>query len=215
MVPLEKKTPGLRTEQHFLVDTNTRRLWLGVIAGGAGLIVLLSLGVWWTVRAVLRMLWPERHPLARALRRFGTPGEVAALIEKDSYLRARLRVGPVHFLGGWMVCSSGLIGYKVFRLDDLVWVYQIVVTGSGRHHLARFHDRHGAWAQVNGREPEINAILTAIARPRPWLLAGYALDLEQMWHNDRAALVEIVDQRKKQPPEELLSSQPEQTPDQS
>ncbi len=44
----------------------------------------------------------------------------------------------------------------------------------------------------------MNQVLESAAQRAPWLLTGYSADLEKTWKQNRAAVVEAVEQRRQQ-----------------
>jgi hypothetical protein len=194
--PLVEKAPGLKAVLlPYVVDTSTRHFHFWAVTGLLAVAVLLGTGLSLIVRALRRTVRPERHPLAQALERFGPSHEVAAAIGQEARVGPVLRVGPVDFVGRWVICSAPK-GYKVFRLDDLVWVHKLVVRGQGTQYWAKLFDRHGVSFEVCGKEGKIDGILAAVAAQAPWLIAGYDPRLEQLWKEDPAGLVGYVEQRR-------------------
>jgi hypothetical protein len=216
-----RRAPGRKEVLPYVVDANQGVFYMGAVAELVLLLVPLGLGGWLVVRALRRTWRPERHPIARALARFGTPREVADAIEQETGAVQRLRVGPVEFRGRWLLCRALGQGYKVFCLDDLVWVYKLIMRINGvPHYWARLFDRHGESFQVRSSENRVNAILSGVAVQAPWLITGYGEALEQAWKSNPASLIGAVEQRRQKffreqgppaepPPENEISRGPE------
>jgi hypothetical protein len=194
---LIKQVPDFeKTLLPVVLDANKAKFYMEAI----GLLVLplvpLAFGIWLTLRALRRAWQPDRHPIARALVRFGTPHEVAESIEQEG--GPLLRVGPVEFHGCWLLCRTLGQGCKVFRVEDLVWVYKLIMRINGvPGYWAKLYDRHGESFQVGDSEKRVDAILIGVAGLAPWLIAGYDSMLEEHWKNNPANLIEAVEERKR------------------
>src|SRR5262249_32048426 len=56
--------------------------------------------------------------------------------------------------------------------------------------------RDGRRLQANGREPDINAILSWLRTNMPWVLLGYSRELENLYRRRLPELVASVDARR-------------------
>jgi hypothetical protein len=90
------------------------------------------------------------------------------------------------------------------RIEDIVWAYKQVTQHrtngipTGKTYNAQFWDRHGVRITVSGKEPVVNQALEAVAQRSPWVLAGFSPELEKTWKQNRAAVIEAVEQRRRQ-----------------
>src|SRR5262245_24736544 len=138
----------------------------------------------------------------RALGRFGPPDYVAGQIDAEMSPE-NPKVGNVQLTPNWLVqASSANLGAT--RIEDIVWAYKQVTqhrtngVPTGKTYAAHIWDRHGVCITVAGKEPIVNQVLETISRRTPWILAGYSADLEKTWKQDRAAVLDAVDQRRRQ-----------------
>jgi hypothetical protein len=152
-------------------------------------LVLTGLGLW-------RILRPEGHALARALRRFGPPAEVAVAIDRSGQ---PVRVGPLEFAGDWLVCRSPRGAWIVFRHDDLLWVHKLVETvNRTTYHQVKIYDRLGAVFVGGGQSEEMDAVVDALTERNPWLVVGWDERVEKQWREDPASLVPRVEERREE-----------------
>jgi hypothetical protein len=178
----------------------------GVIVGLLFLIAFLVPGLVLTGRGLRRLMSPETHPLARALQRFGPPGEIADAI---GWPGEQLRLGPIEFAGDWLVCKSPRSGLTVFRCDDLVWVHKLVVTvNRTQTHRIKLYDRLGVRFEGSGRADLIELAVAAITQRLPWLVVGWDERVEKQWIDDAASLGPRVEERR----QELLQRAPGREP---
>ncbi len=200
LAKLEADVPGLRGAfLPYVMNAQPRQFVSGVISWMIPLGLVFGLGLWMAGKGVVRTIWPSRHPIARALGRFGPPGEIAAAIEEEVGARGVLSVGSVDFLGRWLLCRAPFRGFQVFRIDDLVWAHKSVVRVNGVPHFwAKLHDRDRKSFSVQSSEQKIDALLTAILTQAPWVIAGYDARLEETWKTNPAELIEAVGQRRAQ-----------------
>ncbi|MFL5803300.1 MAG: DUF6709 family protein [Roseiflexaceae bacterium] len=173
----------------------------GYIALGLG-IPLFLLCVWGLMRAIKRSNDPSVHPIMRALSRFGPADYVAGQI--DAELQAdHPKVGKLHLTPSWLVQAASA-RLDATRLDDVVWAYKQVTQHrtngipTGKTYAAQIWDRYGVCITVAGKEAFVNQALEAAAQRAPWLLTGYSAELEKTWKQNRAAVIDAVEQRRRQ-----------------
>ncbi len=136
----------------------------------------------------------DQHPLAKSLCRFGIPREVADTIETETAGIRRFRIGRITLLDRWLDC-----GAHVFRVDDLVWIYKLVVRVNGSPvYYVKLHDRHGYQTSMAMKERHVDATLTALFTLSPWVFAGFDPQLDNAWKTNRARLIDAVDQRRQE-----------------
>jgi hypothetical protein len=173
----------------------------GYVALGLG-IPLFGLCLWGLARAIRRSNDPSAHPILRALGRFGPPDYVASQIDAEMQAE-HPKAGAVHLTPNWLVHSAPA-SLSATRIDDVVWAYKKVTQHrtngipTGKTYAAQIWDRHGVCITVTGKEPAVNQALEAVAQRSPWVLAGYSPDLEKTWKQNRAAVIEAVEQRRRQ-----------------
>jgi hypothetical protein len=165
-------------------------------------ILLFGLCVFGSVRAIRRSRNPLKHPIMRALGRFGPPTDIAGQIDAELLLD-HPKVDRLHLTPNWLVQASSS-SLTATRIDDIVWAYKQVtqrrVNGvpAGKSYMAQIWDRHGVCISIAGSETFVNQAIESAARRAPWMLAGYNADLEKAWKSNRAAVLATVDQRRAQ-----------------
>jgi len=165
-------------------------------------IALFGVCVFGIVRAIRRIRNPLKHPIMRALGRFGSPADIAGQIDAE-LLVDHPKIDQLHLTPNWLVQASSS-SLTATRIDDIVWAYKQVtqrrVNGvpAGKSYTAQIWDRHGVCITVAGSETFVNQAIESAARRAPWMLAGYNTDLEKAWKSNRAAVLATVDQRRAQ-----------------
>jgi len=165
-------------------------------------IALFGVCVFGIVRAIRRIRNPLKHPIMRALGRFGPPADIAGQIDAE-LLVDHPKVDRLHLTPHWLVQASSA-SLTATRIDDIVWAYKQVtqrrVNGvpAGKSYTAQIWDRHGVCITVAGSETFVNQAIESAARRAPWMLAGYNTDLEKAWKSNRAAVLATIDQRRAQ-----------------
>jgi uncharacterized protein DUF6709 len=197
----ENEAPELRGAfLPYMLNTDGFR-GTGYVALALG-IPLFGLCLFGIVRAIQRSADPMTHPIMRALGRFGPPDYVASQL--DAELQAdHQTVGKLHLTPSWLVQATTST-LDATRIDDVVWAYKKVTqhrtngVPTGKTYAAQFWDRHGVCITVSGKEALVNQVLEAAAQRAPWMLAGYSAELEKTWKANRAAVLEAVEQRRRQ-----------------
>jgi hypothetical protein len=173
----------------------------GYVGLGLG-IPLFGLCLWGLARAIRRSNDSSTHPILRALGRFGPPDYVASQIDAEM-LAEHPKVGGVHLTPSWLVHAAPA-NLSATRIEDVVWAYKQVTQHrtngipTGKTYAAQIWDRHGVRITVIGKEPVVNQALEAVAQRSPWVLAGFSPELEKTWKQNRAAVIEAVEQRRRQ-----------------
>jgi hypothetical protein len=198
---IEREVPDVRGAfLPYMLNTDSFR-GTGYVALGLG-IPLFGLCLWGLARAIRRTNDPSTHPILRALGRFGPPDYVAGQIDAEM-LAANSKVGGVHLTPNWLIHAAPA-SLSATRIDDVVWAYKQVTQHrtngipTGKTYAAQIWDRHGVCITVTGKEPVVTQALEAVAQRVPWVLAGYSPELEKTWKQNRAAVVDAVEQRRRQ-----------------
>ncbi len=126
----------------------------------------------------------------------------SAQIENEAILGSE-EVGSLQFTSNWLVQYSGST-FKATRFDDVVWLYRHTVqrksygVTTGKTHSAMIWDRHGTSITVQGKEEQVNTMLTAVMSRAPWAVGGYNDQLNNGWKKDRSNFIAAVDRRKQE-----------------
>jgi len=190
---LEKEKPGIKSFLlPYIVDAQPENFRVNVIMGLVLVGILAAVGFGLATWAVWRMGNPARQRLARSLKRFGTPHEVADTIAAETASAQPFRIGGITLVGRWVDCRSNIL-----RVDDLIWIYKLVVRINGvpTYHI-KMYDRHGFEVSVAMKDKHVDAVLTALSKLAPWVLTGYDAKLEDFWKNKRQVMIDAVAERR-------------------
>src|SRR5262249_58833420 len=125
----------------------------------------------------------------RALSRFGPADYVAGQIDAEMQA-AHPNVDKLHLTPSWLVQAT-TTRLDATRLDDVVWAYKKVTRHRGGvTYAAQIWDRHGVCISIDGKEAFVNQALEASAGHAPWMLTGYTAEVEQIWKQNRAAVID-------------------------
>ena len=184
--------------------------WIGL----AICLPLYVLGIWNVTKALRRMARPERHPIGRALARFGKPTEIAAAIDAEIKEDGRVPVGRATLTRSWFLRPS-TFGMDVIHASELVWIYKKVTKHStngiptGTTFTTVIHTRYGGAVEVAGNERLTECLLQELHQRAPWVLAGFDQQLAGFWKSDPGGVVAAVDDRRRQVlGEEVLEAKP-------
>jgi Family of unknown function (DUF6709) len=197
----ESESPALRGAflPYMLNTDGFRGYGYGWLAIGVPLFGLCLFGL---ARAIGRSNDLSKHPIMRALGRFGPPAEVAGQLDAELLAEHR-QVGQLHLTPNWLVQASKST-LAATRIEDVVWAYKKVIqrrvngVPAGKSYVAEIWDRHGVSVTIGGSETVVNQVLEVTCQRAPWLLAGFSPDLEKAWKSNRAAMIAAVDQRRQQ-----------------
>ncbi|MBI1916856.1 MAG: hypothetical protein HYS12_19285 [Planctomycetes bacterium] len=194
---LETEVPALRGKWlPFTMDATSRFRFGGYLLVVAPLSLLGVTGLWLLSKATARSLRPEKSPPGLALSRLGNPEEVASAIDIEA--ERAVQVAGSHLSASWLWRLEET-SVSVFRLDEIVWVYKTVLhTGLISTPSYKVFDRHGVSMQVTFAEPEVDRFIYEISSRVPWVITEYTPHLDALWHRNRQAFLELVDQRRQQ-----------------
>jgi hypothetical protein len=184
----------------FMLDTSDFRT-NGYIGLGLGLLlVLVACGL--LLRLVGRILNPLKHPIMRALKRFGDPEDIAAQIDREMD-SDHTKLGQMHLTSNWLLQRNGAI-LNVTRLNDVMWLYQMVTqhrtngVPTGKTYAAHIWDRYGVCIIIPGKEDAVKKVLETVFQRVPWVAAGHTDEIAKAWKADRVRFAAMIDQRRTQ-----------------
>jgi hypothetical protein len=191
-------------KSHIFV--NEPDLWAAtfpVMLDTTGLVLvalLLILGLWAIFLSNRRGEDPERHPLCKALSKYGPLYTLVPEIDTEFSAGASALSG-VTFTQNWVIKCS-VFQTLVMRRDEIVWVYKkrtkhsvnFIPTGTTFSSILR--DSRGKLVEVSASEEHVNNLLAFIAQPMPWIIVGYDRKIEKLYKKQRQSFVETVTQRK-------------------
>jgi len=141
-----------------------------------------------------------KHPISKRLARHGYLPVVVSQIENELAVPCWSH-GKLHATANWLVYAPGA-DFQAMRLSEVVWLYKRVIQRRtygipvGKTFAAHIFDSHGQKIEVSAKnEQAVNAILESVVQAASWALAGYDKEIEKIWNNNRAAVVNAVNQR--------------------
>ncbi len=177
--------------------------------GLAVAIPLVLLNFWNISKGVSRLSNMEKHPLARALQKYGDPSEVAEKIQAEYDSDERENIGSATLTRSWMIHPK-TFGVDAVFLGDAVWTYKSVTQHyhngipTGKTYFASICDIHGGQVSVQLKnEAMCDQFVRAVAQRVPWVMAGYDKGIEELWKKNKPAVFEMAEQRRKDLMEEL------------
>ncbi len=171
-------------------------LIMGYVVIGA----LVLSGLWALIQSKRRAEMPERHPLCKALSKYGPLYTVVPEIDREFDV-ARSTIGGATFTVNWII-SCGLGKSLVMRRDEIIWVYKkrtkhsvnFIPTGTSYGLIVR--DTRGNLLEISESEQSVNSYLSSLAEQTPWVIFGYDGKLEKLYKKRREAFVASVSERK-------------------
>ena len=196
---IEQAEPGLKGQfLPFVLDTVDYRD-NGYWALGIGIPILVLLG-WNLAKWAARTSDRSAHPIIRKLRAYGEPEMISMEIENE-ITQAPQAIGVAVVTRSWLFAPF-VFGLKIARLPDVVWAYKKVIRHyhsfipTGKTYSALLFSRSGESFEVSMKEKKIDELLQGVAARVPWVIAGFSNEIQAMWKNNRAALIQAVDEKR-------------------
>ncbi len=198
---VDARAPGVKNDfLPFMLDMGDFRTpgYIGLAI--AAVVLLLSLYA--LSRWMARNSDMTKHPIMRALERFGDPEAVASQIEMEIGSVAPAKA-PLIFTRNWVLQAKSA-SLTATRLSDVMWAYKKVTQHrtngipTGKTFAALIWDKHGVCITVNGKEKVVDQALLDVLNKSPGAIAGYSAEIQQMWKQNRAGFVAAVEQRRQQ-----------------
>jgi hypothetical protein len=200
-------SPDGRRFLAYRLDATRYFRFVGYYRAVLPLALLAGVSCGFILLAAVRTWNPNRHPLARALARFGPPGAAAEAVEADG---PAVRLAGAWLAPRWLVYPGGTRPV-VFRRDDLLACCEFVLQGDREVHGCRLVDCQGTCLTLTGPRAEIERLCAELSARAPWLVLGTGLDTAAAWERDLKTLAEVVRQRRRQgyqQPRHVLCSPP-------
>lgn len=156
------------------------------------------------VIALRRRGHPERHPLVKDLAKLGVWEEVARDIEKELQQSNHLFQHRKFLMTRSWLFQPRFLGLKVVRLDQIAWMYEQVTQHytngipSGKTYRTFLWLRDGVCLQLECGKGDAQTLMTEIWERVPWVLVGHSDENRNLWHNNRNALLQGLDERRRQ-----------------
>lgn len=176
------------------------------------LLLVIGIGCYGFVLALVRSNHWERHPAVKQLLRFGTPDEMLWRFEKEiqetgetGRLDFSSKIQTLWMTKSWLFWQSGL-HVTLIWLQDLVWAYEKKVQAraygipAGKTYSVEIYEKSGKWRSLPFlRNQEIPfAFVAALSQRCPWLFVGYTEENKQLWHSHRREMVTRAEATQKQ-----------------
>ena len=144
-----------------------------------------------------------KHPISKRLARHGDVPVVVSEIENELVM-PRWSHGKLHTTANWLVYAPGA-DFQAMRLPEVAWLYKHMTQRRtygipvGKTFAAHIFDSHGQKIEMTAKnERDVEAILEGAVQAAPWAIVGYDKEIEKTWNKNRAAVVEMVNQRRQQ-----------------
>ncbi len=197
---IAKDYPGVKDSfMPFVLDTASYRQPGFIGLAVAAVILLLSLFGLFTW--ISRSSNPLNHPIMKGLKRFGDPQATAGQIEMEM-VGDPVTAGKLRFTRSWLFQATNTT-FKAMRLNDVMWIHKQVTQRrtngipSGKSYAVMIYDRYGTIMTVPAKDKQVDEMIQGVVNRAPWVIAGYNLDIQNMWKSNRQNFIATVDQRRK------------------
>jgi hypothetical protein len=159
------------------------------------------------VVGVIRAVDRTKHPLWKALSRYGNPSEIASQIDSEFAQPGTFKLGKVHLSRSWLL-YQGFGFSSLFSLAHVVWVYKATRRGSLvstsllysiiRQLFPRYYLRiAGTSSQRLGQyqvpgSSAADQLIEQIKARAPWAIIGFTNEHQQAWTRDYKLVVQRV-----------------------
>jgi hypothetical protein len=171
-------------------------LILGYIVIG----ILVMSGLWAVVKSKRREEMPGRHPLCKALLKYGPLYTLVPEIDAE-FAVVNSTFGGATFTRNW-VLSCWLTKSFVMRRDEIIWIYKkrtkhsVNFIPTGTSYALVLRDTRGKLLELSGSEQIVNSYLTSLAEQTPWVIFRYGSKIEKLYKKQREAFARSVLERK-------------------
>jgi hypothetical protein len=156
---------------------------------------LLLFAIWSIYRVVQRQNDVAKHPIIKAISRYGSP-DIARQLDIELGPDA-VRLRKVTITPSWIVLPTAF-GLSICHIPDIIWAYKKVTKHSvnfiptGKSYAVMVWDRYGISLELSASLKKADAILQTLVGSVPWAVFGYTDELKQAM-NDWPAAVAFVD----------------------
>lgn len=157
------------------------------------------IAVWNFLKVKRRSENLEEHPIAKQLKQYGNPRDIAVAIENEIRSAPLFRSSNVIITPNW-VLVNGMWSTTVAKLEDLIWFYRketqhsvnFIPTGKSQSSVFCFVGTH---AEIAGSSLDTtNDLLTVVAQHAPWAYAGYSDEVHRLWKSSKDLMIRNVRQ---------------------
>jgi hypothetical protein len=161
---------------------------------------LVVSGLWMFFLSKRRIEMPERHPLCKALSKYGPLYSVVPEIDSD-VAAGTSSFSSVTFSRNWII-SCWLTQVAVIRRDEIIWVYKkrtkhsvnFIPTGSSYSLVLR--DARGKLLELSNSEQMVDGYLASLGQQTPWVIFGYDRKLEKLYKKELQSFTQTVSGRR-------------------
>jgi hypothetical protein len=182
-----------------MLDTsNYRSIGWKMLALGLPAMLLC---VWNVIKAARRLGNHDLHPLAKVMRRFGEPSEVACHIERESAGEKMHMIGGAIFTRSWLIRST-MFSVDLVHLADAAWMYKSRISTylygvpAGTSFGTVLCDIRGKAFSFRLSDSQCDAFIIAVSHRVPWILVGFDDKLQQLWKKNKQAIYDMVESRR-------------------
>lgn len=149
-----------------------------LILGYIVISILVISGLWALVNSKRRKEMPERHPLCKALLKYGPLYTLVPEIDAE-FAAANSTFGGATFTRNW-VLSCWLTKSFVMRRDEIIWIYKkrtkhsVNFIPTGTSYALVLRDTRGKLLELSGSEQIVNSYLASLADQTPWVFSDTA-----------------------------------------
>lgn len=192
------ETPSLQGHfMPFMLKTNNFRMggfiWIGisVVLGAISLILILT--------TTLHLGNTDRHPVMKELKPFGEPKRIAGEINAE-LTAGKLETKLATLTENWLIIFKGL-NFQATKYSDVIWLYKKITqhrtygVPTGKTFMAMIYDKHGQTISLQGKEADVDEVLTLVAQKAPQAIKGYAVQLFNLYRKNRPAFLAEVEKR--------------------
>ena len=177
----------------FMLDTSDMRVsgYVGLAIAAVSTLVAIVL----LIGAITRTFAPHRHPIWKALKRFGDPQAASDAI-RDEMALPHTQIGKANVTTHWLVANQG-DKFRATRLEDVAWLYHKVTRRrTGKAFEGQVWDQYGTLIDFGGKEATVLSALKAIRTAAPWAIAGYNAEIDKLWKKSRSQFLDTVRQNR-------------------
>jgi hypothetical protein len=183
----------------------------GLVLAAIGVAVVVMITGWNLMKWKLRSQNPAKHPLCKALSRYG-PLEIIVPEVDAEVSTGWNHVGNSAIQSKSWIIQNTLASAKVMRRDEIIWVYKkrtkqsVNFIPTGTTYAAIISDRRGGVIEASGSEQQVDDFIVGTVYEMPWIVAGYEKQLETLFKDRREEFSKVVNERRQETARAAASS---------
>lgn len=179
-----------------MLDVNDFTTW-GYV-GFAFVAGFFLLGSWNLMNAIKRMTDHDKHPIWKALSRFGNAKTIASEINQEVTTDGVFKLGPAMITKNWLFANWMFEG-RPTPLKNLVWFYKHktqhyvwFIPTFATHAVHYWSDEKKKCEVQMGSEKKCDELVMMLAQKAPWCYAGYSDELNACWNKQKDEMIAQV-----------------------